>query len=38
MPDAHDEAVRAVRANPGPGEHAMVDAFNAALVADPIPV
>ncbi len=32
------EAVRSVRDNPGAGEHAMVDAFNAALVANPIPV
>lgn len=32
------EAVRSVRDNPGAKEHAMVDAFNAALVANPIPV
>ncbi|KMO40421.1 short-chain dehydrogenase [Methylobacterium variabile] len=32
------EAVRSVRDNPGANEHAMVNAFNAALVADPIPV
>lgn len=29
------EAVRAVRANPGPGEHAMFTAFNADLLANP---
>ncbi len=32
------EAVRSVRDNPGANEHAMVDAFNAGLVANPIPV
>ncbi|SFV05532.1 uncharacterized oxidoreductase [Methylobacterium sp. 174MFSha1.1] len=32
------EAVRSVRDNPGATEHAMVDAFNAGLVANPIPV
>lgn len=31
------EAIRPVRANPGPGEHAMVNAFNADLLANPIP-
>jgi len=29
------EAVRPVRANPGPGEHAMFKAFNADLIANP---
>jgi uncharacterized oxidoreductase len=29
------EAVEAVRANPGPGEHAMFKAFNADLMANP---
>jgi len=29
------EAVRAVRANPGPGEHKMFKAFNAAQIANP---
>jgi uncharacterized oxidoreductase len=29
------EAVRAVRANPGTGEHAMFNAFNADLIANP---
>jgi len=32
------EAVRAVRANPGPGEHAMFKAFNADLIANPPPM
>ncbi|ALM84338.1 SDR family oxidoreductase [Bordetella sp. N] len=32
------EAVQAFRANPGPNEHALVNGFNAAVVADPIPV
>ncbi|MGX7707793.1 SDR family oxidoreductase [Methylobacterium sp. Gmos1] len=32
------EAVRPVRDNPGAKEHAMIDAFNAGLVANPIPV
>jgi uncharacterized oxidoreductase len=32
------EAVRSVRDNPGAKEHAMIDAFNAGLVANPIPV
>lgn len=29
------EAVRPVRANPGPGEHAMFKAFNADMIANP---
>ncbi|WP_417067760.1 SDR family oxidoreductase [Niveibacterium terrae] len=29
------EAVRAVRANPGPNEHALFNAFNADLIANP---
>jgi uncharacterized oxidoreductase len=29
------EAVRPVRANPGPNEHAMFNAFNADLIANP---
>ena len=32
------EEVRAVRDNPGSGEHALVHGFNLALVANPIPV
>ncbi|MGH1571330.1 SDR family oxidoreductase [Methylobacterium sp. P31] len=32
------EAVRPVRDNPGAHEHAMVNAFNAALIANPVPV
>ncbi len=31
------EAIRPIRANPGPGEHALVNAFNADLLANPIP-
>jgi len=29
------EAVRMVRANPGPNEHALFKAFNADLIANP---
>lgn len=32
------EAVRALRDNPGLGEHALVDGFNAEIAANPIPV
>lgn len=32
------DAVRPMRANPGANEHALVNDFNAALAADPIPV
>ncbi|OWT69063.1 MULTISPECIES: SDR family oxidoreductase [unclassified Achromobacter] len=32
------EAVKPFRANPGPNEHALVNGFNAAVVAEPIPV
>ncbi|MFC4278549.1 SDR family oxidoreductase [Achromobacter aloeverae] len=32
------DAVKPFRANPGPDEHALVNQFNAAVVADPIPV
>ncbi|MGX5773695.1 SDR family oxidoreductase [Methylorubrum zatmanii] len=32
------EAARPVRANPGPNEHAMINAFNTSLLANPIPV
>lgn len=32
------EAARPVRGNPGANEHAMINAFNAALIADPIAV
>jgi len=32
------EAVQPFRANPGPNEHAFVNGFNAAVVAEPIPV
>lgn len=37
-PEVIVEAIRAVRANPGPNEHALIDAFNADLIANPIPV
>ncbi|WP_028310905.1 SDR family oxidoreductase [Derxia gummosa] len=36
-PEALVDAVRDFRANPGPGEHALVDGFNAALRESPIP-
>ncbi|GGF85692.1 oxidoreductase [Azorhizobium oxalatiphilum] len=32
------EAIKAIRANPGPHEHALVNAFNADIIAHPIPV
>lgn len=32
------ERVRAARDNPGAGEHAMVNGFNEAMIAEPIPV
>jgi len=32
------EAVKPFRANPGPNEHALVNGFNAAVAAEPIPV
>jgi uncharacterized oxidoreductase len=32
------DAIKEVRANPGAGEHAMVNAFNADMIANPIPV
>ncbi|MFC3692503.1 SDR family oxidoreductase [Chenggangzhangella methanolivorans] len=32
------EAVQRVRANPGPQEHALVNAFNMSIVANPMPV
>lgn len=35
IPEVVVEAVRAVRANPGPSEHALIHAFNADLVANP---
>lgn len=37
-PEVVVEAVRAVRANPGPGEHAFINAFNADLIANPPPM
>lgn len=38
VPEVVVEAVRPVRANPGPGEHALIDAFNADLIANPPPM
>lgn len=32
------EAARPLRANPGPGEHALFNAFNTALIENPIPI
>lgn len=32
------DAIKPMRANPGPGEHALVNGFNEALIADPIPM
>lgn len=32
------EAVRPLRANPGPGEHALFNGFNLSLIDNPIPV
>ena len=37
-PEVFVEAIRALRDNPGSGEHAMVDGFNAEIAANPIPV
>jgi uncharacterized oxidoreductase len=36
-PEVIVEAVRALRNNPGAGEHALVNAFNQSLVDNPIP-
>ncbi|HEX5336935.1 MAG TPA: SDR family NAD(P)-dependent oxidoreductase [Gallionella sp.] len=38
VPEVIVEAVRPVRANPGPSEHALVNAFNADLIANPPPM
>ncbi|MBS1154735.1 MAG: short-chain dehydrogenase dltE [Proteobacteria bacterium] len=38
VPEVVVEAVRPVRANPGPGEHALINAFNADLIANPPPM
>jgi uncharacterized oxidoreductase len=32
------ESVKPLRDNPGANEHALVNGFNAALIANPIPV
>ena len=37
-PEVFVEAIRDMRGNPGHGEHALVDAFNDHLAANPIPV
>lgn len=37
-PEVVVEAVRSIRANPGPDEHALINAFNADLVANPPPM
>ncbi|MGB3070247.1 MAG: SDR family NAD(P)-dependent oxidoreductase [Ottowia sp.] len=37
-PEVFVEAIRALRDNPGLGEHALVHAFNQSLVESPIPV
>ncbi|WP_280191271.1 SDR family oxidoreductase [Delftia sp. PS-11] len=37
-PEVFVEAIRALRDNPGLGEHALVDGFNAEIAANPIPV
>lgn len=37
-PEVFVEAVRALRDNPGLGEHSLVDGFNAEIAANPIPV
>lgn len=37
-PEVIVDAIRAIRANPGPNEHALIHAFNADLIANPIPV
>lgn len=37
-PEVIVDAIRAIRANPGPNEHALINVFNAALIDNPIPV
>ncbi|MET3219072.1 UNVERIFIED_ORG: putative oxidoreductase [Burkholderia territorii] len=37
-PEVFVEAIRALRDNPGLGEHALIDGFNAEIAANPIPV
>lgn len=37
-PEVFVEAVRALRDNPGIGEHALIDSFNTEIAANPIPV
>lgn len=38
VPEVVVAAVRPLRANPGPGEHALINAFNADLAANPPPM
>lgn len=37
-PEVLVEAIRPLRDNPGSNEHALIDGFNASLIANPIPV
>ncbi|CAM2174637.1 SDR family NAD(P)-dependent oxidoreductase [Burkholderia cenocepacia] len=37
-PEVFVEAIRALRDNPGLGEHVLIDGFNAEIAANPIPV
>ncbi|HHL4077664.1 SDR family oxidoreductase [Burkholderia sola] len=37
-PEVFVETIRALRDNPGLGEHALIDGFNAEIAANPIPV
>lgn len=37
-PEIVVDAIAAVRDNPGANEHALVDGFNASMLADPIPI
>ncbi len=37
-PEVFVEAIRALRDNPGIGEHALIDGFNTEIAANPIPV
>jgi uncharacterized oxidoreductase len=37
-PEVFVEAIRALRDNPGVGEHALIDGFNTEIAANPIPV
>lgn len=37
-PEVIVDAIRAIRDNPGSGEHALINGFNAEMIAHPIPV